>query len=53
MPDDLDGSVREQAIEKLKNSNSEISATEELNDNYHIGPYYLMEHGFGKNTSIS
>jgi len=25
MPDDLDGSVREQAIEKLKNSNSEIS----------------------------
>lgn len=53
MPDDLDGSVREQAIEKLKNSNSEISATEELNDNYNIGPYYLMVNVFGKNTSIS
>lgn len=48
MPDDLDDSVREQAIEKLKNSNSEISATEELNDNYHIGPYYLMVNVFGK-----
>jgi len=43
MLDELDDGLREQAIKKLTDLNSEISATEELNDNYQIGPSYFLK----------
>ncbi|GMA68913.1 hypothetical protein GCM10025879_01590 [Leuconostoc litchii] len=43
MLDTLEDSVREQAIKKLTDLNNEISATEELNENYQIGPSYFLK----------
>lgn len=43
MLDTLDESVREQAIKKLTDLNNAISATEELNENYQIGPSYFLK----------
>ncbi|MCX7578848.1 hypothetical protein D0502_05535 [Leuconostoc falkenbergense] len=45
MLDNLDDSFREQAIKKLTDLNNEISATEELNENYQIGPSYFLKLG--------
>ncbi|MBS1008133.1 AAA family ATPase [Leuconostoc suionicum] len=43
MLDTLEESVREQAIKKLTDLNNAISATEELNENYQIGPSYFLK----------
>nr|WP_238476783.1 AAA family ATPase [Fructobacillus parabroussonetiae] len=43
MLDTLEESVREQAVKKLTDLNNEISATEELNENYQIGPSYFLK----------
>ncbi|QAT27589.1 AAA family ATPase [Leuconostoc mesenteroides] len=43
MLDTLEESVREQAVKKLTDLNNAISATEELNENYQIGPSYFLK----------
>lgn len=43
MLDELDDDTKEQAIQKLTNLNNAISATDELNDNYQIGPSYFLK----------
>ena len=43
MLDTLEESVREQAIQKITDLNNAISATEELNENYQIGPSYFLK----------
>lgn len=43
MLDTLEESVREQAIKKITDLNNAISATEELNENYQIGPSYFLK----------
>lgn len=43
MLDTLEESVREQAVKKLTDLNNAISATEDLNENYQIGPSYFLK----------
>jgi len=41
--DSLDDDIKNTAIVKLTQLNQAISATDELNDNYHIGPSYFLK----------
>lgn len=43
MLDSLDDDIKNTAIAKLTQLNQAISATNELNDNYHIGPSYFLK----------
>lgn len=43
MLDSLDDDIKNTAIVKLTQLNQAISATDELNDNYHIGPSYFLK----------
>ncbi|MSB65637.1 AAA domain-containing protein [Leuconostoc lactis] len=43
MLDSLDDDIKNTAIAKLTQLNQAISATDELNDNYHIGPSYFLK----------